>query len=221
METKQPSDDLQFLALLGLPRRPALLATSVGAIKSSLILAGSPVAALIIAVGVWLSPSPSVATVVKYGVWIPVAMVVFIVGKYLWGVYRYFVAIKASLLRLRTTVLMVADINDSGPRADFRFCISGIADQSGTVQLVLDHASSRSVRPGACLTVVATDTREEWGMVRVVQFVEGLARAEVIDRKRPEFWESLEDRMKTDPAPPKGFHLESNGLRRLGELLRG
>jgi len=221
METKQPSDDLRFLDLLGLPRRPAFLATSVGAIKSSLILAGSPVAALVIAVTVWLSPSPGIAAVVKYAVWIPVAMVVFIGWKYLWGVYRYFIAIKASLLRLRTTVLMVANINDPGPAGNFRFCISGIADQSGTVQIVLDHASSRSVRLGACLTVVATDTRDEWGTVRVVQFIEGLARAEVTDRKRPEFWESLEDRMKTDPSPPTGFHLEPNGLRRLGELLRG
>jgi hypothetical protein len=46
------------------------------------------------------------------------------------------------------------------------------------------------------------------GTVEITLIDKAAARAKPIDRAKPEFWENLEDRMRKNPEPPVGFHLE-------------
>jgi hypothetical protein len=76
------------------------------------------------------------------------------------------------------------------------------------VNLIVELADNSGLRPDSLLDVVASATGEVWGYVKVSRVVDRQGWAYPIDRKNPEFWERLEDRMKSDPSPPPGIHME-------------
>lgn len=175
---------------------------------------------MVLSLGAWAFPNPNISLVFKLCLIVPVLAISGVVTGYALALRRYHLEIRERHARLRDTVLAAAGLSGAGNLADLRFAIRGIAEHEGTVHLVLDKAAS-VLRCGAILAVVSSRTLDEWGTVEVLGVVDGLPRAAPVDRRRPEFWESMEDRMKTDPSPPEGFHLEPQGLRKLHEQLKG
>jgi len=172
------------------------------------LMIASPVFALVASVVFWASPTPGLGKLLRLGV--PAATVVIllcVVCAYYLRVVEYYREVDSILMSLRSVVLNKAGVTGPGPSGNFEYEISGISEESGSIRLVLDEASSSALRVGTTLAVIAIATGEEWGTVRITELEGSRAKASVVDRKRPEFWESLEDRMKTDPSPPPGFHL--------------
>ena len=220
MSASQPPKPRDYEELLSPPEPPRLASWIKHATRRNLILVGSPLVTFVLSVGVWTSPNPSVSLVFKLCLILPVLAIARVAIGYGLALHRYDLEIRERHARLREIVLAAAGLRGAGNLADLRFAIRGIAEHEGTVQLVLDKAAS-VLRSGVILAVVSSRTLDEWGTVEVLGAVEGLVRAAPVDRRRPEFWENLEDRMKTDPSPPEGFHLEPQGLRELYERLKG
>ena len=194
------------------PRRPKFLEAIRETGKWSHVAVTSSLLAFIIAVLSWVVPSPPlkgffqwsfVVVLLLFAVILFVSTVVYIVR-----VFRYVSHLERRILRIRRTFLAYSGVEDAEPWNELKYSLRGIVDWQGTVSLVIGLAGNPGLNPGALLDVVVSATGEVWGHVKVSRTVDEQAWAVPIDRKNPEFWESLEDRMKSDPSPPTGIHLE-------------
>ncbi len=80
--------------------------------------------------------------------------------------------------------------------------ILGLTNNSGTVNLILEASSSDGIYPEAMLDVVTEPGGERYGEVQVIQISNSGCTVSPTNRINTEFWERLEDRMKSDPSPP-------------------
>jgi hypothetical protein len=81
--------------------------------------------------------------------------------------------------------------------------IQGIRDERGTVHLEFPYGTNEGLGPGAVVEIVRQIGGERLGTVQVVQEFGGSCIARPIDRTASEFWEALEDRMRSDFSPPR------------------
>jgi hypothetical protein len=80
--------------------------------------------------------------------------------------------------------------------------ILGLKNSSGTVNLILEAGVNDGVSLGMTLDVVTQPGGEKYGEVQVIQLSNGGCIVLPTNRINIEFWEKLEDRMKSDPSPP-------------------
>jgi hypothetical protein len=189
------------------PKRPKLIVSAKGGFKRVLTVASSPIVALVIAILAWTIPHAEARTLLSDAILIVAFLASCSLIEYLWRWWKYLRELEKRLHRFRSLVLSNANIDDS-IAGDFRYTLAGIGDHEGTVQLVINAPVGCGLRTGSKLLMVQTLTKEIWGTVEVVGLDGTMAKARPTNRTRPEFWENLEDRMRKDPAPPMGFHLE-------------
>lgn len=146
--------------------------------------------------------------------------VVFALGHLLWLWRRHVGRLEATHDVLRKVILSSANV-DHTACDDPRYPIAGVSDRSGTgtVHLVLDRGDSLGLQLGSRLDVIATKIDEVWGTVVVCEESDHRLWVTPTDRAKPEFWEKLEDRMRSDPLPPSGFHLEPSMSSELRQIL--
>lgn len=80
--------------------------------------------------------------------------------------------------------------------------IIGLTNNSGTVNLILEASSSDGIYPKARLDIITDPGGEIYGEVQVIQISNSGCKVSPTNRINTEFWEKLEDRMKSDPSPP-------------------
>ncbi len=80
--------------------------------------------------------------------------------------------------------------------------ILGLKNNSGTVNLILEAGVNDGVSLEVMLDVVTKPGGERYGEVRVIQLSNGVSIVSPTNRINVEFWEKLEDRMRSDPSPP-------------------
>lgn len=80
--------------------------------------------------------------------------------------------------------------------------ILGLTNNSGTVNLILEAGSSNGISRETMLNVVTYPGAELYGEVQVIQISDSKCTASPTNRINSEFWEKLEDKMKSDPSPP-------------------
>jgi len=80
--------------------------------------------------------------------------------------------------------------------------IIGLNNNFGTVNLILEASSSDGIYPEAMLDVVTDPGGEIYGEVQIIQISNSGITVSPTNRINTEFWEKLEDRMKSDPSPP-------------------
>lgn len=207
-----------YLDPFQLPQRPSYRASSLSSAKRILGFLSSPLLALFVAILAWTIPNVTIQTVLRVFLGIIILSVIVVVVDYLRRWYGYVTSLERRSFSLRSVLLESAEIDGQLSMSRIRYSISAIANRSGTVHLVLPEASG--LRVGSLLDVIATVTGDVWGTVEVRDILSGQALAVPFDRTQPEFWEHLEDRMKRDPSPPSGFHLEPFVDPKLRELLR-
>lgn len=81
----------------------------------------------------------------------------------------------------------------------------GIIDRNGTVALRIAAGRTDGMVPELPLNVYDAVNSTLWGRVKVVEVNDAIAFCEPYDRNNPDFWGSLEDRMRTDTSPPGVF----------------
>jgi hypothetical protein len=193
--------------LYQLPKRPKLTSSARGSLHHAYAIARSPILALLIAVLAWTIPNAKIRTLLTWGALAVGLAALGTIAVYLWRWWRYLRDLERRINRFRALVLSNANIDDAAA-GEFLYPIVAIGEDAGTVQMVIAAQPGCGLRVGSKLWVVHTLTKETWGTVEVTSIDAETAKARPTDRARPEFWESLEDRMKRDPSPPLGFHLE-------------
>lgn len=194
------------------PKPPKFLETIRETSKWSYIAVTSSLLALIIAILSWVIPSPTLKSFFQWSlILIVIAVTVgFVISTtiYFIRILQYISRLEQKFLQIRRIFLTNSGIDDVEPGSDLKFSISGIADEQGTINLIISLTEKTGLRIGSLLDVVVTATQEVWGYVKVSRIVDGQAWAFPVDRRNPKFWERLEDQMKIDPSPPLGIHLE-------------
>jgi hypothetical protein len=193
--------------LYQLPKRPKLTSSARGGLHGAYAVARSPILALIIAVLAWTIPNAQIRTLLTWGALAVGLAALGTIAEYVWRWWRYLRDLERRLNRFRSLVLSNANVDDA-TAGEFLYSIVAIGEDGGSVQIVVAAQIGCGLRVGSKLWVVHTLTKETWGTVEVTSMDAETAKAQPTDRARPEFWESLEDRMKKDPSPPQGFHLE-------------
>lgn len=79
--------------------------------------------------------------------------------------------------------------------------ITQIGDDIG---VGLAIGSADGVSPGHQFIVLNTADQAAWGVLQASEVHAGHCVCSVFDRVRPEFWDDLERRMRSDPSPPSG-----------------
>jgi hypothetical protein len=134
---------------------------------------------------------------------------ILLLSDWFWQKHIYHRKLTANAELLRKLLFRLARMQNIPESTDeFKYAILGIADHNGGVWLILELPSKTCVCMNSVLEVLVSASEEVWGIVRVTEVVGNKAWAEPIDRCNKEFWEALEDRMKTDPSPPRAVHLE-------------
>ena len=194
------------------PERPRFLDAMRRISKLSYVIVTSSLLALAIAILSWVVPTPPlkeffrwlfVAILALFAVIMLISIVIYFVQ-----MFQYVSKLESKVLQVRKAFLVFSGIDDVKPGSEIKYHISGITDQQGTVNLIIAAADNSGLHLGSFLDVVASATGEVWGYVKISRIDNQQAWACPIDRKNPEFWERLEDRMKVDPSPPSGIHLE-------------
>ncbi len=80
--------------------------------------------------------------------------------------------------------------------------ILGLIDKSGTVNLILEQGFSNGISQGMILNVVTDPGGEVFGEAQVTELNNRGCIVSPTNRINTEFWEKLEDRMRSDPSPP-------------------
>jgi len=132
------------------------------------------------------------------------------VARVLHAIGRYVFALEDRAKLMRKKLLAVATIDADAPAVQAKTNIIRIAhdDQTGSVQLIFQRSGGSGIERGSRLAVIETATAELYGRVQVVSMVGDYATATPVDRVKAEFWDQLEGRMRQEPHPPHGFHLE-------------
>ncbi len=204
-------------------KRPTYLEATRRISKRSYVIVTSSLLALVIAVLSWLIPSPPFREFLQ---WLFIAIlsifVLVLISStviYIIQMFQYVSRLEQKISQIRGSLLALSGIDDVEPGSELRYSIASITDEQGTVNLVVELAENPGLRQGSRLDVVVSVTGEVWGHVEVAHLVEKQAWAHPIDRRNPEFWERLEDRMKSDPSPPPGVHLEPTVPPEIRQLL--
>ncbi len=213
-------DAHKYLSLLQKPRKPSFQESVLSSAKGARGFLGSPLLAFVIAILAFVVPNVEIRIMLQ-GLLILVALSALAsVGVYIRQWYQYIAELEHRVTMLRSIVLTRAGVDETAVDDDLKYSISAIANRDGTVCLVI--ADTSGLRVGSLLDVVVTNTREIWGSIEVSEKLDNGTLARPLDRANPEFWESLEDRMNTDPSPPPGIHLEPTmppDLRRIIEAV--
>ena len=198
--------------LFSIPKRPTYLESIRLTGKKSYIVITSALLALIISILSWIIPTPPIKIFFQWLIlFLVVCIIIFLVIAiviYIIQINKYLLRLETRILQIRKVILTYSGIVDIDSDIDLAYRISGIADQKGTVNLLIDLSDKFNLRQGSLLDVVVSATGDIWGFVEVCRIIDQKAWAIPKDRRNPEFWESLEDRMKVNPAPPPGIHLE-------------
>ena len=80
--------------------------------------------------------------------------------------------------------------------------IQEIRDVQGTVHLVFPYGTNSGVGQGMLIEVVRQTGGERLGTVTIVRAEEHWSLAAPADRAMPDFWDGLENRMRSDFSPP-------------------
>ena len=97
--------------------------------------------------------------------------------------------------RLANAAAFLRQLNTAVP-------IQEIRSKDGTVHLVFPHGTKSGLGKGMLIEVVRLTGGERLGTVRIVEAAEDWSLARPTDRIVPDFWDGLEDRMKSDFTPP-------------------
>lgn len=208
MKSESPHNSNDATISLRAAERPRFVSCVRNTFRWSTLVVASPFVAVVLFFIQWLLPNPQIGKVIYGCICLALILPVGVIVRYLSSLFRYYRRVEREVTALRGFLLTQGGVKDAGPTGDFTYAISGIAEQSGTVLLVADPATSSSLRVGGRLNVLVTGTREVLGLVEVDKVVEGYARLRVVDRANAQFWAQLEDRMKTDYSSPQGVHLE-------------
>jgi hypothetical protein len=185
--------------------RPSLRSDTNGVGRRIQSFFGSSILALFIAVLAWLVPSPELRAVLRFILALIFLAVLSIFLEYIVKWVKYIQNLESIKEYLRIIFLANAGMNPHSEHESLIFEVTGISERSGTVCLVLPY--SDEIQDSSLLDVIVSATGDVWGTVQVIGISNDTAYAVPIDRKVPDFWESLEDRMKVDPSPPPGIHL--------------
>jgi hypothetical protein len=186
------------------------------------IIISLPIIALVFSFLNWVIPSPPLTTVFQWLLFL--IGIVIIVGVlisfilYIIDIYRYIGNLENNLIQVRKLFLASAGIGPFGQNHGYIYSIVGIAENLGSVNMIIEFTESSGLRAGSVLDVITSATDEIWGSVRVSHFENDQVWLEPSDRRNHEFWEMLEDRMKTDQSPPKGVHLEPHLVKEVRDL---
>lgn len=198
--------------LITRPKRPKYLRALRETGKRGYVVVTCSLLALVIAFLSWVIPSPPLKGFFQWAFIILAVLIggVLVVSTIIYIVrfLRYISKLEKKIMRIRSIFLAYSGVEDAEPWGEIAYSVDGIADEQGTVNLVIDLSSDTSINPGAILDVVVNATGDVWGTVKVKRVAEQRAWAVPIDRKNPDFWETLEDRMKSNPSAPDGVHLE-------------
>jgi len=82
---------------------------------------------------------------------------------------------------------------------------TGIGARRGDIVVRLAVGSNEGVREGDNFLVLNTTTRDEWGVLEVMEAEETSCVCRVSDTINVDFWTGLEERMQRDPSPPMGI----------------
>jgi hypothetical protein len=200
-----------YQELISKPNRPKFLETfRLIGIRGYVVIT-STFSALIIAILSWVIPSPPLKAFFQWlFLIITLIFVVFLIvttAMYAIQLYKYMSGLENRLSQFRKIILAYSGI-DIESITDLKYNLNGIADYRGTVNLLIDLSDRNGLRRGSLLDVVVSTTGEIWGFVEVSRIIDRQAWAFPKDRRNPDFWDSLEGRMKRDPSPPPGIHLE-------------
>jgi hypothetical protein len=110
-----------------------------------------------------------------------------------------------SLIKL---IMGLSGFNNPDQFSDHTLEILGISTDNGFVDLVIKQPKTNWLNVGGKLDVLTIATNDLWGTVKITNFEEDRIFACPIDRKNPDFWENLEDRMYYDPSTPHGIYIE-------------
>ena len=80
--------------------------------------------------------------------------------------------------------------------------ILGLKNNSGTVNLILEAGVNDGVSLGVMLDVLTEPGGERYGEVQVIQLSNDGCIVSPTNRINAEFWEKLEDRMRSNPSAP-------------------
>ncbi|MCK4828676.1 hypothetical protein KA005_73780 [bacterium] len=153
------------------------------------------------------------------------AILIIACGRFFLARYKYIRRIENDLQNIIEMFIYNFGIKHEGPKGNYVYSIDAITEEHGNVALVLAPGSAYWFDIGTVLAVIETDTERELGSVEIYRLSTNedsgakKALAKLCDRKRTEFWEHLEDRMKTNFSPPHGVHLEPYVLTQLGEII--
>ena len=168
--------------------------------------------AVIIAILAWVFPSPDWRVFFK---WLIVAIIIIFLGifvlsllVYCMRLSRYIHELEKKIVDIRRFILSSAGFDSTSLSGTLRYKIAGISNHQGTVNLLIRLPEHSGIKLDSYLDVIVSETDESWGVVQVAEITNSKARAVPYDRRNPSFWDSLEDRMKKDPSPPLGVHLE-------------
>ena len=137
-----------------------------------------------------------------------VSLIIGLVLSALIASYRYFAGLFAGMYRSIVRPLAKHAVRSSLKQAMTPMTCTGILDRSGTVHLKVALDDSGSIGEDDLLYVQEDVNDDLWGVVRVVEYVEGgFAVCTPIDRVNPQFWEHLENRMGFDTTAPINVYL--------------
>ena len=193
---------------LGLPQKPSFLSKDSSPLVKTFKIISSWLFSLIIALLAWFFPNPDIRLICKILLATIIILIIFYVIYFFISLFKYFGNLELIIKNIVFKILLsdskiqnVADLNK------LRFDIKSIKEKDGGVLIVYEDNMSCTI-DGSILDMIFTATDEKWGTLVTTDSSGPLRTAKPINRIRPEFWENLEDRMKIDPTPPQGFHLE-------------
>jgi hypothetical protein len=196
-----------FLAPFVRVPRPRLKEAILASSKGVFSFLRNPILALVLAVLAWFIRSPEVELLIQLLLLLVVLSVLYILFSFVLSWVKYFRGLELANTQLRNAFFYQSGIGIDGIDDILQSQIRGIEEKDGTVVLVAGVKQKQSISIGAKLDVV-TSTGMVWGTLQAIEINRGSVKLLPIDRANVDFWEDLEDRMKTDPKPPSGIHLE-------------
>jgi hypothetical protein len=120
--------------------------------------------------------------------------------------------LEAKISFVRTRLLRSANFSSDAPAELYRYHALQVTwdSEAAVLQLAIETPAGTGLQVGSELSLIFTDTDMVYGTVIVARLVEGrYALAVPRDRANRAFWDDMERRADTNPAPPDGFHLEA------------
>jgi hypothetical protein len=201
-----------YLTILENPPRPPLMTSMFRGARLIWAFLLSAVVALIGAVLQLMGKTISGRVFLALAGVVIVGMLLLGVGLFVTSWCRYIREIRSAFDGLRRKLLIHAEWQEDAPGPALRVPMRSIAidETTGTLRVILDVADGVGIRVGSRLALILTATNEVWGILLVNSVLTNYAWAVPYDRRKPDFWQWLEERAIADPSPPTGFHLEAD-----------